>query len=138
MDREELILTFIVIFVLIAIPSFSIYEKYNGGTLAFGIRQEELDEGVVVVYGWTTENGGWKPNEIVVRKGETIKLVIRSMDMAHGFLIPDLDVDSGVIKPGSENVIEITFDKTGEFTFYCGVYCSPLHYKMTGRIVVVG
>jgi heme/copper-type cytochrome/quinol oxidase subunit 2 len=91
----------------------------------------------IYIFAWTTEIGGWEPKNITVKKGETIRFVIRSMDMTHGFLIPELKVDSGAIEPGYEKIIEIRFDKVGEYTFYCSVYCSPLHYRMTGKIIVV-
>jgi|Deesub1362B_J571_1020462.scaffolds.fasta_scaffold00004_101 cytochrome c oxidase subunit 2 len=136
MDREELILTVSVILVLILIPTAAIYIKYNGKTLPIGPWKEK-QEGTVIVYAWTQEDGGWMPNEIIVKKGETVTFVIRSMDMAHGLIIPELNVDSGVVKPGSEKSIQVTFEKPGIYVFYCSVYCSPLHYKMTGKIIVV-
>lgn len=137
MDREELVLWFVVGFVLAAIPLTSLYTASNAKYL-FGASTSEGGIRTIYVYGWTVEEGGWSPGEIVVRSGERVRLVIRSMDMSHGLQIPELGIDTGVIKPGYEAVIEISLDKPGEYTFYCSVYCSPLHYKMVGKIVVVG
>ena len=134
--REEFILWSIIALVLLAIPLGALYTAFNGKYLN-GVYLDEKGVKTIYVYGWTHEEGGWDPSEIVVKAGEKVRLVIRSMDMAHGLQIPDLGIDTGVIKPGYEYVIEVTFDKPGEYTFYCSVYCSPLHYKMMGKIIVL-
>jgi len=129
-------LWFLVGFVLAAIPLTSLYTASNDKYLLSAYASED---GVrtIYIYGWTVEDGGWNPGEIIIRSGERVRLVIRSMDMSHGFQIPELGIDAGVIKPGYETVIEVSFERPGEYTFYCSVYSSPLHYKMIGKIVVV-
>jgi len=122
----------------VIIPTGSLYVASSNKYIFSSLDDDKSTKRVIYVFGWTAENGGWEPRTIIVKKGETVKLVIKSMDMTHGFLIAELGIDTGPIKPGYEKVIELTFDKVGEYIFYCSVYCSPSHNKMTGKIIVVG
>ena len=69
------------------------------------------------------EAGGfyYKPNEIRVKKGETIKIVMTSKDMMHDFTIDELGVKLSITKAGNTGTVEFTADKTGTFEFYCSV-----------------
>ena len=69
------------------------------------------------------EGGGfyYKPNEIRVKKGEQVKIVLKSVDMMHDFVIDELDVRSEIIKSGDTREVEFTADTVGEFEFYCSV-----------------
>ena len=63
----------------------------------------------------------YKPNEIKVKKGEKVKIVMTSKDMMHDFNIDELGVKLAVTKSGETNSVEFTPDKTGTFEFYCSV-----------------
>ncbi len=83
------------------------------------------------------ERGNWSPQTIEVVRGHEVKLTIRNADnVTHGFYLPALGLNAGVIK--ASEVVELTFtpDTTGEFTFYCSVWCSDHHMHMRGTLVV--
>ncbi len=75
------------------------------------------------------------PSVIRVNKGDKVKLNVRSADVTHGFSIPELNVNEN-IKPCVTKTIEFTADKTGEFTFFCSVYCGAGHTGMKGKLIV--
>ncbi len=80
----------------------------------------------------------WKftPNVIEVKKGENIKLKIKSTTGTHGIAIPDLNVKTGRIGPGEEKTVTFTANKVGSFPFRCNIYCGSGHKTMTGRLIV--
>lgn len=63
----------------------------------------------------------YTPNEIRVKKGETVRIVMSSVDMMHDFKIDELDVSLPVTRAGETNTVEFTADTVGEFEFYCTV-----------------
>lgn len=63
----------------------------------------------------------YKPNEIRVKKGEKIKIVMKSVDMMHDFNIDELGVKIPIAKSGETGTVEFTADKAGTFEYYCSV-----------------
>lgn len=63
----------------------------------------------------------FKPNEIRVKKGDKVKIVMTSADMMHDFNIDELNVKLPITKSGETNTVEFTADTAGEFEFYCSV-----------------
>lgn len=61
------------------------------------------------------------PNTIRVKKGEKVKLVMRSVDMMHDLNIDELKVKVPVTKSGSTATAEFTPTQTGIFEYYCSV-----------------
>ncbi len=122
----------IVALILVGIPvGSSVYESW------LQLEREAAQPKVITIFAWTPEHGGWKPNEIVLRKGVPVKIVVIARDTAHSLVIPDLGIDTGPISPGHEALVEFTPEKTGTFVFYCGTVCSTIHHFMRGQIVVV-
>lgn len=83
-----------------------------------------------------TENGGFEPNVIHLKKGQLVRLNVTSHDVSHGFLIGELGVDGGVIEAGKWKTIEFVPQEAGEFSFTCNIRCSPQHAKLRGKIIV--
>lgn len=81
------------------------------------------------------ENGNWSVKEINVKLGSIIQLTIISDDVSHSFTIEEFNIDIELY-PGKEVEISINANIAGEFTFKCYVYCSPLHQKMIGKLIV--
>ncbi len=85
----------------------------------------------------TVEGGSYyyKPNEIRVKKGQKIKLTLKSVDMMHDFNIDALAVHVPVTKAGSTTTVEFTANTVGEFEYYCSV---ANHKKMgqIGKLIV--
>lgn len=63
----------------------------------------------------------YKPNEIRVKKGEKVKLTLKSVDMMHDLNIDELGVKVPVTRSGNTATVEFTADKIGEFEMYCSV-----------------
>lgn len=63
----------------------------------------------------------YKPNVIEVKKGEKVKIIMKSVDMMHDFIIDELGVKMSIVKSGSVGEIDFTADMVGEFEFYCSV-----------------
>lgn len=72
---------------------------------------------------------GYTPDVINIKKGEKVRISIDNTDVMHGIRIPDLGVR------GNET-IEFSADKTGEFIWYCNVFCGEGHMSMKGKIIV--
>ena len=119
--------------ILVGIPVGSyIYESW----LEYNRKAAQPQE--IVIFAWAHENGGWKPNKIVVKKDVPIKIVVKAMDTAHSLVIPDFGIDTGPIQPGHEAVVTFTPTKAGTFIFFCGIVCSSLHTFMIGELIVEG
>lgn len=63
----------------------------------------------------------FKPNLITVKKGDTVRIVMNSVDMQHDFVIDELNVRMPITKSGETNTVEFVADQTGSFEFYCSV-----------------
>src|SRR5262245_14456235 len=73
--------------------------------------------------------------EIRVRKGEAVTLVLGSADFVHGFSIPDLDARVDLV-PGRTVELMLRAPKAGRFVFLCDNFCGEGHDRMTGFLVV--
>lgn len=63
----------------------------------------------------------FKPNEIRVKKGETVKITLSSVDMMHDFVIDELNVKSPIAKSGETSTVEFVANEVGTFEYYCSV-----------------
>ena|SRR3989339_370688 len=83
----------------------------------------------------TAKSWTFDPEEIRVKQNDKVKLIIKSIDVDHGFALPDFDVKVD-LKPGIEQTIEFVATKKGEFTFFCSVFCGEGHSEMSGKLIV--
>lgn len=74
---------------------------------------------------------------ITVRKGDTIVLRIKNLDVPHGFAIEEFRIN--VFTPPSE-ITEVRFvaNEIGRFTFFCTVFCGTGHPNHKGTLIVEG
>jgi cytochrome c oxidase subunit 2 len=77
----------------------------------------------------------WSPI-LKLRKGQTYRLHLSSIDLQHGFSLQPLNMNFQVL-PGYDHVLTITPTSTGEFSVVCNEFCGIGHHMMTGRIIVV-
>lgn len=94
----------------------------------------------MTAYYWSFE-----PSTITVKNGETVRLVITSVNNMmpmmplrfpnHGIDIEDYDIDY-TLPVGEIVTIEFTADEAGEFHFHCSVYCGMGHEDMHGELIV--
>ena len=83
----------------------------------------------------TAKQFQFEPSTIEVSKGDRVKLVITSLDVPHGFSIPEYGINQR-LDPGKPVTIEFTADKQGSFTAFCSVFCGSGHSNMKGKIIV--
>ena len=83
----------------------------------------------------TAKNWEFSPSTITVNQGDTVKLTISSVDVKHGFALPDYNVSVNLF-PGSSETVEFVADKVGTFNFYCSVFCGDGHSNMQGQLIV--
>ena len=77
-----------------------------------------------------------EPSTIVLKRGEPASITFVNHDsQTHGFSEPELNL-VGLIEPGESKTFEILTDKSGEFNFYCAIYCGEKHYNMGGTIII--
>jgi len=72
---------------------------------------------------------GYTPDEIIVNKGDRVKIIINNIDTIHGINIPKLGVSGN-------DVVEFIADKTGEFEWFCNNLCGLGHMQMKGKLIV--
>lgn len=83
----------------------------------------------------TAKQWGFDPATITVKKGDRVKLAIKSLDVSHGFALSAFNVNQN-LEPGQEVTVEFVADKTGSFSFFCSVFCGSGHGGMRGTIIV--
>lgn len=86
-------------------------------------------------FSMTAKKFEFDPAEITVKQGETVRLKITSLDVTHGFSLPDFNVDQQ-LEPDKEVTVEFVADKKGTFTFSCSVLCGAGHKEMKGTLTV--
>lgn len=82
----------------------------------------------------------WEPENIVVSKGDKVRLAVTSVDVPHGFelegiVIPGWNPDN-VIKEGDKVTFELTAEEAGTWDIVCTGYCGPGHPGMKGKYIV--
>jgi cytochrome c oxidase subunit II len=84
----------------------------------------------------TARRFAFEPADITLKKGETVDLVLKSTDAAHGLRFRELNFDLKAGKDGSGEV-HFTPSQTGTFIGHCSVFCGVGHGTMTLRLHVV-
>ncbi|PJB18648.1 cytochrome c oxidase subunit II [Candidatus Falkowbacteria bacterium CG_4_9_14_3_um_filter_36_9] len=106
-------------------------EKVNKATLEDNNGNSGAEkEFTIMAKKWTFD-----PVVITVNQGDKVKLNIKSIDVAHGIVISEFNVDER-LEPGKIINIEFTANKTGEFDFFCNVFCGEGHKDMKGKLIV--
>jgi cytochrome c oxidase subunit 2 len=62
-------------------------------------------------------------------------LEITSLDVPHGFNLPDLHVRADIL-PGRVTRVRLIPDRAGTFTFRCDVFCGTGHEELDGSVIV--
>jgi cytochrome c oxidase subunit 2 len=78
----------------------------------------------------------YAPNEITLKKGEPVILVLSSEDVTHGLKVKELGIKVDV-KKGHPEEVPITPTETGHFEGKCAHFCGKGHGSMTLEINVV-
>ena len=75
------------------------------------------------------------PSTITLKKGETVKLVVKSEDVTHGLFLRGLKIDTD-LTPGETQQITVTPQVAGTFTAICHHFCGSGHGGMKLTVVV--
>ncbi|HEX6976777.1 MAG TPA: cupredoxin domain-containing protein [Patescibacteria group bacterium] len=86
---------------------------------------------------FTVEGGDFffKPNEIRVKKGDTVKIIFNNSNGVHDFVIDEFNVRTKTIPDGESDTIEFVADKAGSFEYYCSV-SNHRRLGMKGTLIV--
>ena len=77
----------------------------------------------------------YMPKEVTLKKGVPVILELTSLDVPHGFNLPDLGVRADVL-PGLKARVRIVPQQAGRFVFHCDIFCGTGHEELEGVIVV--
>lgn len=91
-----------------------------------------------LIHARMADTGGWSPDVIQAHVGEPLHLRLTSDDVLHGFAVGQMDMKAVTIEPGKVNDVTLTFDKPGNYTFFCTRWCGVNHWRMRGTIEVSG
>ncbi len=78
----------------------------------------------------------YAPDEVTLKKGEPVTLVMHSEDVAHGLRARELGIDLKAGK-GATAQATVTPDKTGDFVGHCSTFCGSGHGSMIVTFHVV-
>ncbi|HEY1471048.1 MAG TPA: cupredoxin domain-containing protein [Candidatus Acidoferrum sp.] len=78
----------------------------------------------------------FEPNEITVKKGEEVTLVIQALDATHGLELKDFGVKTD-LKKGQSTEVKFTPTTVGTFGGKCAHYCGKGHGSMKMTVHVV-
>lgn len=94
-----------------------------------------LESTSVKEFSMTAKQWAFDPAVITVKQGDKVRIKMKSIDVAHGFALPDFNIKVDLV-PNKEEMVEFVADKKGEFTFFCSVMCGEGHRDMKGKLVV--
>ena len=77
-----------------------------------------------------------RPPELVLPRGESTEIALRSVDVTHSFWVPDFLFKRDAI-PGMVNRFDLTPVKNGRFRGLCAQFCGLDHALMTFTVRVV-
>jgi cytochrome c oxidase subunit 2 len=79
---------------------------------------------------------GYAPDKMEIPAGATVRFVVTSQDVVHGFAIPGTNVNMMIV-PGEISHVTHTFKEPGEYLILCNEYCGGAHEFMKTTIIVV-
>ncbi len=72
----------------------------------------------------------YEPNEITLKKGAPVVLVLSSQDVVHGVKFKELNLEAEIKKDASKE-LAFTPTQTGDFVGHCSHFCGSGHGSMT-------
>ena len=85
----------------------------------------------------TAERFQFTPSTIEVNQGDTVRLVIRSVDVTHGLMVDGHGLNVLIPASGEPVTVEFVATQAGRFQFRCSNYCGLGHDGMNGILTVV-
>lgn len=116
-------------------PSSPATNNTNSNTQPTSVNPPSAPASPVKEFNITARQWAFDPATITVKQGDTVKLVIKSIDVTHGIALPAFDI-SRRLEPGKTVTIEFTADQKGTYSFFCSVFCGAGHSDMKGTLIV--
>ena len=82
---------------------------------------EAMTTGETKTFTISGKSFSFTPNEIRVKKGDTVKITFKNTGGFHDFSLDELNVKTPQIQSGQTADVEFVADKIGTFEFYCSV-----------------
>ncbi len=92
----------------------------------------DIKELTIEAYNW-----GFNKSPVTLRKGDKVRIAVKSTQGRHGIAIPAFNVASGAVNNGNEEVIEFIATEAGTILFGCNVPCGPGHMSMRDIFEIV-
>ena len=86
----------------------------------------------------TVKRFEYSQKEIALKRGQPVVIEITSLDVPHGFSVPDFNARADVVLPGKVTRVRFTPDREGTFTFLCDIFCGTGHEQLEGHFIVRG
>jgi len=86
----------------------------------------------------TVKRFEYSQKEIVLKRGQPVVVEITSLDVPHGFSVPDFNARADVVLPGKVSRVRFTPDRDGTFIYLCDIFCGSGHEQLEGRFIVRG
>ena len=84
----------------------------------------------------TVKRFEFSKKQIELKKGQPVVIEITSLDVPHGFSVPDFHTRADVVLPGKVTRVKFTPDREGTFTYLCDIFCGTGHEQLEGRFIV--
>lgn len=81
----------------------------------------------------TATAAGFQPKVVRLRKGESVRLVLRTTEREQCFAVDELRVEKRIL-PGRDTLLDLTPDRIGSFAFYSCL--EPDNASLRGRLIV--
>ena len=83
----------------------------------------------------TAKRFSFNPNRITVQHGQKVLLHVVSIDVIHGFALPEFNIEAELL-PNVRKDITFVADRKGNFTFITNILSGRQYASMVGNIIV--
>ncbi len=110
-------------------------DKLNNEDTALAL-SGKLEDGKRVV-NYEAFQYGFSPDPLVVEAGEEVVLKLKSRDVKHGMMIPEIDFTTDIPSQKTKTVSFKAPEAPGKYPIFCSVYCGANHGNMKGTLIVI-
>jgi len=107
------------------VASFFLAVLFAAVVFSCRVHAQEAPQRIEIV----AQRFSYAPNEITLKKGVPVLLVLTSKDVDHGMKFKELGLDLKIKKHATTEV-PFTPEKAGTFTGQCSVFCGSGHGSM--------
>lgn len=129
---RALLLAMVMVSGLAALVIGTVHGLGGGGPGGEGVLRDGVREITLRGYTW-----GFSPSMLHVQPGESVRFVVESEDMQHGFAISELglNLQLGPGRSVRSPVVKVDLPE-GVYAVHCSVFCGLGHASMKARLVV--